>query len=116
MPKLLLLGTGNIAGHHIREFAEIPECSIVACVDRIPGRASAFAEANGIARAFDELDEAVQLTRQMMSGAAVRYASASYARRAAIAASTGSDLFAYRLDRTLQADGSTATAPMLGGN
>ena len=59
MLRLLLLGTGNIAGHHIREFAEIPECSIVACVDRIPGRAGAFAEANGIARAFEELDEAV---------------------------------------------------------
>ena len=33
MPKLLLLGTGGIAGHHIAEFAAIPECRIVACVD-----------------------------------------------------------------------------------
>ena len=39
MPKLLLLGTGGIAGHHIAEFAEIPECWIVGCVDRVPGRA-----------------------------------------------------------------------------
>ena len=60
MPKkLLLLGTGGIAGHHITEFAAIPECKIVACVDSLPGRAEAFASANGIARAFDGLDAAL---------------------------------------------------------
>jgi predicted dehydrogenase len=60
MPKkLLLLGTGGIAGHHITEFAAIPECRIVACVDSLPGRAEAFASANGIARAFDGLDAAL---------------------------------------------------------
>jgi predicted dehydrogenase len=59
MPKLLLLGTGGIAGHHITEFAAIPECRIVACVDAFPGRAEAFASANGIGRAFDGLDAAL---------------------------------------------------------
>jgi predicted dehydrogenase len=59
MPKILLLGTGNIAGHHVAEFANIPECRIVACVDRIPGRAKAFAEANGIGRSFEELEKAI---------------------------------------------------------
>src|SRR5580765_1456957 len=59
MPRLLLLGTGGIAGHHIAEFAAIPECKIVACVDAVPGRAKTFAEANGIGRAFDGLDAAL---------------------------------------------------------
>ena len=59
MPKLLLLGTGGIAGHHIAEFADIPECRIVGCVDRVPGRAKAFASGNGIGKAFDELDAAI---------------------------------------------------------
>ena len=36
MHRLLLLGTGDIAKHHVNEFAAIPECKIVACVDRIP--------------------------------------------------------------------------------
>jgi len=47
MPKILLLGTGNIANHHVAEFASIPECRIVGCVDRIPGRAKAFAANDG---------------------------------------------------------------------
>ncbi|TIW90847.1 MAG: gfo/Idh/MocA family oxidoreductase, partial [Mesorhizobium sp.] len=37
MHRILLLGTGGIAGHHVEEFAEIPGCSIVACVDQVPG-------------------------------------------------------------------------------
>lgn len=59
MHRLLLLGTGGIASHHVAEFATIPECTIVACVDRVPGRATAFAAANGIAHAFEELEEAI---------------------------------------------------------
>lgn len=59
MHRLLLLGTGGIAAHHVAEFAAIPGCRIVACVDRAPGRARAFAEANGIAYAFEELAAAV---------------------------------------------------------
>jgi predicted dehydrogenase len=59
MPKLLLLGTGGIAGHHIAEFAEIPECWIVGCVDRVPGRARAFAADNGIGKSFDDLEAAI---------------------------------------------------------
>ncbi|MEP9386208.1 Gfo/Idh/MocA family oxidoreductase [Mesorhizobium sp. KR9-304] len=59
MHRLLLLGTGGIAAHHIEEFARIPECEIVACVDLLPGKAKAFAEANGIARHFESLEEAI---------------------------------------------------------
>ncbi len=59
MQRLLLLGTGNIATHHVQEFAEIPECGIVACADLAPGRAAAFAARNGIPEAFESLDEAI---------------------------------------------------------
>ena len=59
MHRLLLLGTGGIAGHHVEEFGNIPECRIVACVDQAPGRAEKFAAANGIAEYFDSLDAAI---------------------------------------------------------
>ena len=59
MQRLLLLGTGVIAAHHVAEFAAIPECEIVACVDLLPGKAKAFADANGIARHFESLEEAI---------------------------------------------------------
>ncbi|MCV3243207.1 Gfo/Idh/MocA family protein [Mesorhizobium sp. ZC-5] len=57
--RLLLLGTGGIATHHIEEFAAIPECEFVACADAVPGRAAAFAQKHGIPKAFAGLDEAI---------------------------------------------------------
>ena len=59
MHRLLLLGTGGIAGHHVEEFADIPECRIVACVDLAPGRARDFAAVHGIEHHFESLDTAV---------------------------------------------------------
>ena len=59
MQRLLLLGTGGIAAHHVEEFAKIPECGIVACVDPVPGKAEKFAAANGIGHHFDRLEEAI---------------------------------------------------------
>ncbi len=59
MQRLLLLGTGGIAGMHVEEFGKIPECEIVACVDVMPGKAKAFADANGIATFFESLGEAI---------------------------------------------------------
>lgn len=56
---LLLLGTGGIAGTHVEEFAQIPECRIVACIDRVPGRAEQFASTHGIGKHFEDLDEAI---------------------------------------------------------
>jgi predicted dehydrogenase len=57
--RLLLLGTGNIAGHHVKEFAAIPECRFLACADPVPGRAAAFAKTHGIQHAFESLEEAI---------------------------------------------------------
>ena len=59
MKKILLLGTGGIAGQHITEFGLVPECGIVACVDAAPGRAEKFAAANGIGRHFGSLEAAL---------------------------------------------------------
>ena len=47
--RLLLLGTGGIATHHVEEFAAIPECEFVACADSVLGKAAAFAQKHGIA-------------------------------------------------------------------
>lgn len=58
--RLLLLGTGGIAGQHIEEFGQVAEdCRIVACADAAPGRAEAFAAGNGIERSFESLDAAI---------------------------------------------------------
>ncbi|TPM36836.1 Gfo/Idh/MocA family oxidoreductase [Mesorhizobium sp. B2-3-4] len=59
MHRLLLLGTGWIAAHHIEEFGQIAGCAIVACVDHLPGRAAAFAAANGIGNFFESLEAAI---------------------------------------------------------
>jgi predicted dehydrogenase len=59
MHRLLLLGTGNIARHHVEEFAAIPEATFVACADPVPGRAATFAEKHGIDRTFASLEEAI---------------------------------------------------------
>jgi predicted dehydrogenase len=59
MHRLLLLGTGGIAAHHVEEFAAIAECEFVACADPVPGRAAAFAEKHGIGQAFGSLEEAI---------------------------------------------------------
>lgn len=59
MHRLILLGTGLISGQHLAEFGAVPECRIVACVDALPGRAAAFAAANGIGHAFESLQAAL---------------------------------------------------------
>ncbi|QPC86672.1 gfo/Idh/MocA family oxidoreductase [Mesorhizobium sp. NBSH29] len=59
MHRLLLLGTGGIASHHVEEFAALPECSFVACADPVPGRAQAFAAKHGIPHYFESLEAAI---------------------------------------------------------
>jgi len=57
--RLLLLGTGGIATHHVIEFGEVAGCKIVACADAVPGRAEAFAAKHRIGKAFADLDAAI---------------------------------------------------------
>lgn len=61
--RILLLGTGGIAQQHMAEFGQVAGCSIVACADALPGRASAYAQKHGIGRAFDGLDQALDWGR-----------------------------------------------------
>jgi len=57
--KILLLGTGGIAQQHVAEFGRVDGCRIVACADALPGRAAAYAKANGIEAAFESLEAAI---------------------------------------------------------
>lgn len=59
MVRLLLVGTGNMAANHARQFGAIEGCEIVACVDVLASRAEAFAIEHGISKHFDALDKAL---------------------------------------------------------
>ena len=60
MHRLLLLGTGGIAGNHVEEFGKVPACAIVACVDSAPGKARKFASAHDIPHHFESVDQAIE--------------------------------------------------------
>lgn len=57
--RLLILGTGGIAVHHVDEFAQVAGCKIVACADSVPGRAADFARRHRIAAFFEQLEDAI---------------------------------------------------------
>lgn len=59
MKRLLLLGSGNIAGRHVAEFNALDDCRITACADNVPGRAASFAATHGLEHAFGSLEEAI---------------------------------------------------------
>ncbi len=53
MIKLAIIGTGEMANAHASEFQKIPECTITACSDIVPGRAKEFADKYGIPSAYE---------------------------------------------------------------
>lgn len=57
--RLLVLGTGGMARHHVENFAAIPGVQVVAGVDRRPEQLAAFCDAHGIGQRFDSLDAAL---------------------------------------------------------
>jgi predicted dehydrogenase len=57
--KLLVLGTGNMAGQHARNFAAIDDVEMVAAVDTDPARLAAFCFEHNIANRFADVDEAI---------------------------------------------------------
>ncbi len=57
--RLLILGAGDMAANHAREFAADARVEIVAAVDTIPDRLAEFAETHSIANTFASLDEAI---------------------------------------------------------
>ena len=46
--KIGIIGTGWIAGTHMREYAKMPDVEVVACADLVPGKAEAFCIERGI--------------------------------------------------------------------
>ena len=57
--RLLILGTGGMAGNHAESFAAIPGVTLVAGVDTRPAQLTAFCDQHGIANRFDSLDAAL---------------------------------------------------------
>lgn len=49
--KIGIIGTGWIAGTHMREYAKMPDVEVVACADLVPGKAEAFCIERGIPNA-----------------------------------------------------------------
>jgi predicted dehydrogenase len=57
--RLLVLGTGNMANQHAREFARIPGVTLAGAVDIDPSRLQAFCDRHTIAHSFAGLEEAL---------------------------------------------------------
>ncbi len=57
--RLLVLGTGGMADHHVTNFAKITGVSVVAGVDTDPARLKAFCDKFGIDQRFASLDAAI---------------------------------------------------------
>jgi len=57
--RILVLGTGHMAAHHVRAFQADPLSEVVAGVDVDAGRARNFCDRHGVPTAFGDLDEAI---------------------------------------------------------
>jgi predicted dehydrogenase len=57
--RLLVLGTGSMARHHVLGFKKDPRVAVVAAVDVDAARAAAFAAEHGIGRSFGALADAL---------------------------------------------------------
>lgn len=55
--RIGIVGTGGMARAHALAFQNIPGVRVSACMDVVPGRAQAFAQAHGIALATEDQDE-----------------------------------------------------------
>ena len=60
MTRLLIIGTGSMAGAHAANFKKIKGVKLVATVETNAERRAKFAETHGIANAFADLDEAIR--------------------------------------------------------
>lgn len=57
--RLLILGTGGMAGQHARNFSAVAGVELVGGVDIVPERLAAFCTEHGIAKSFAAFDEAL---------------------------------------------------------
>jgi UDP-N-acetyl-2-amino-2-deoxyglucuronate dehydrogenase len=55
--RVVIVGCGGIALNHAEAFAGCPDADLVACCDRDPIEAAAFAAAHGVPTSTDSLDD-----------------------------------------------------------
>lgn len=56
-PRVAIVGTGGIAKAHIRALGSLPSVDVVAAVDPVSERVTAYAEEHGIGATYAELDD-----------------------------------------------------------
>ena len=61
--RIGIIGSGGIAGAHANAYKQMPDVSVVAVADVIPGKAAAFVETRGLqgARAYDDHRQLLEL-------------------------------------------------------
>lgn len=59
MTKMLIIGTGHMAGHHAEAYARLDGCPVVAGVDTDQERLDEFCDRYGIAERFTDIDQAL---------------------------------------------------------
>lgn len=69
MIRIGIVGTGNMAKQHAKNFNAIKSCKVVACADIVPGRAKEFAEKHGIAAAYEDVGK--MLDTEKLDGVSV---------------------------------------------
>ncbi len=57
--RILVLGSGNMAANHVKQFRDIDGVEVVAAADVVPERAATFCQAHAIERSFGSLDDAL---------------------------------------------------------
>src|SRR5690349_18414967 len=55
--RIGIVGTGGMANMHAEQFSKIKGVVLASCLDVVPGRAQAFAQKHGVARAADQLED-----------------------------------------------------------
>ena len=59
--RIGIIGTGGIARNHIMAYQRVPGVEIVAVADIVPGRAQAFAKEHGVAKAFTDYHDLLNM-------------------------------------------------------
>lgn len=77
MIRIGIIGTGNMARQHVKNFNAIKSCRVTACADIMPGRAKEFAGKHGIPAAYENVEE--MLKCEKLDGVSVVTVDAAHA-------------------------------------
>jgi predicted dehydrogenase len=58
--RIGIVGTGGMANAHAEHFSKLKGVTLTSCLDVVPGRAQAFAQKHGIARAADSMQDLLE--------------------------------------------------------